>query len=59
MRQALEDGKISYTLGFSVPLDAKPGLHEISLRTTRPRVKLRYRKSYQLDDGSSPGVRRY
>ena len=48
MRQALEDGKTSYTLGFSVPLDAKAGLHEISLRTTRARLKLRYRRSYEI-----------
>jgi VWFA-related protein len=46
---ALEDTKVSYTLGFTVGTDAVPGMHEIRLRTTRPGVKLRYRESYQLD----------
>ena len=50
MRLALEDTKISYTLGFMVGPDAAPGVHEIRLRTTRPGVTLRYRESYQLDD---------
>jgi VWFA-related protein len=50
MRLALEDSKVSYTLGFAVPADAAPGLHTITLRTKRPGVTLRYRESYQLDD---------
>ena len=50
MRLALEDTKVSYTLGFVVPIDAAPGLHQILLRTTRRGVTLRYRESYQLDD---------
>ena len=57
--EALEDSKISYTLGFNVPANATPGLHEISLRTTRPGVKLRYRGSYQLDDVAPPRVGRH
>lgn len=54
MRLALEDSKVSYTLGFVVPADAAPGLHEILLRTTRRGVTLRYRESYQLDDAPAP-----
>lgn len=54
MRRALEDSKTSYTLGFSVPREAQPGWHQISLRTTRPGVKLRYRGSYHLDEASHP-----
>jgi len=50
MRLALEDTRISYTLGFTVPVGAVPGLHRILLRTTRPGVTLRYRESYQLDE---------
>jgi VWFA-related protein len=49
MRLALEDMKVSYTLGFMVGTNAAPGMHEIRLRTTRPGVTLRYRESYQLD----------
>jgi VWFA-related protein len=59
MRLALEDSKASYTLGFSVPADATPGLHEISLRTTRPGVRLRYRGSYQLDGVAPPIAHRW
>jgi VWFA-related protein len=50
MRLALEDTRVSYTLGFTVPVGAVPGLHRILLRTTRAGVTLRYRESYQLDD---------
>jgi VWFA-related protein len=58
MKLALEDSKNSYALGFSVPEKARPGLHAINLSTTRPHVKLRYRKGYQLDDQSDnpPGL---
>jgi VWFA-related protein len=55
MRRALEDGKTSYTLGFSVPANARPGLHTISLQTTRRGVKLRYRESYYWDEVSGRG----
>ena len=57
MRLALEDMKISYTLGFTIPMDAAPGNHEIRVRTTRPGVTLRYRESYQLDDAPAPARR--
>ena len=50
MRRALEDGKTSYTLGFSVPANTQPGLHMITVQTTRHGVKLRYRQSYHLDE---------
>jgi VWFA-related protein len=46
VRLALEDMRISYTLGFNVPEGAAPGPHEIRLRVNRPGVKLRYRESY-------------
>jgi VWFA-related protein len=48
MRLALEDMRVSYTLGFNVPEGATPGLHEIRVRVNRPGVKLRYRESYEL-----------
>jgi VWFA-related protein len=46
IRLALEDMRISYTLGFNVPEGAALGLHQIRLRVNRPDVKLRYRESY-------------
>jgi VWFA-related protein len=49
VRIALEDMQAGYTLGFLVPDGAEPGLHEIVVKTKRPRVLLRYRESYQLD----------
>jgi VWFA-related protein len=46
IRMALEDMRISYTLGFNVPESAATGSHEIRVRVNRPGVKLRYRESY-------------
>jgi VWFA-related protein len=49
IRAALEDIDISYTLGFAVPEDARPGLHAIQVRVNRGGLQLRYRESYALD----------
>jgi VWFA-related protein len=46
MRTALEDMAVSYTLGFHMPEDAKPGLHALQVRLNRPGINLRYRESY-------------
>lgn len=46
MRVALEDMAVSYTLGFHLPEDGKPGMHELQVRVNRPGIKLRYRESY-------------
>jgi hypothetical protein len=46
MRQALEDTSVSYTLGFHMPEEAKLGAHEIRVEVDRPKIKLRYRESY-------------
>ena len=46
MRLALEDGASVYTLGFHVPVDARPESHAIRIHIDRPGVKLRYRESY-------------
>lgn len=54
IRLALEDMRISYTLGFNVPEGAAPGPHEIRVRVNRPGVKLRYRESYDLS-ANGPG----
>ena len=50
MRLALEDLRVSYTLGFHVPDGATAGLHEITVRVSRPGIKLRYRESYLIPD---------
>jgi VWFA-related protein len=54
IRLALEDMRISYTLGFNVPEGAALGLHEIRVHVNRPGVKLRFRESYDWA-GNSPG----
>ena len=46
MRTALEDMDVSYTLGFHMPEDAKPGLHALRVRVKRPGIRLRYREAY-------------
>jgi VWFA-related protein len=49
VRIALDDMHAGYTLGFLVPEGAAPGMHKIQVRTRRPRVRLRFRESYQLE----------
>jgi len=51
MRQALEDFKVSYTIGFHMPEGAKKGPHAITVRVKRPGVRLRYRESYDPSPG--------
>ncbi len=48
VRIALEDMRISYMIGFQVPANAAPGLHEIRVKVKRAGVVLRYRESYEL-----------
>jgi VWFA-related protein len=52
MRLALEDMRVSYTLGFHVPAGALAGVHEIRIRVNRPGIRLRYRESYQLAEAA-------
>jgi VWFA-related protein len=48
--QALEDGRVSYTLGFYPSGDDRaPRIHQLAVRVTRPGVTLRYRTSYQSE----------
>jgi len=51
MRIALEDMQVSYTLGFYAGEDLKPGLHAIDVKVDRPRIRLRYRESYDPSAG--------
>lgn len=46
MLKGWQDTEISYTLGFHMPEDAKPGLHAITVRVSRSGDKLRSRESY-------------
>ena len=50
VRDAIEDGRSSYTLGFyQSGQDAESKLHQLAVRVNRPGVTLRYRTSYQSD----------
>jgi VWFA-related protein len=58
IRKALNDGRISYTLGFyqSSPSNDgtpstpnQPDVHQISVRVSQPAVTLRYRRTYSVE----------
>lgn len=48
MREAIEDGMVSYTLGFYQPEQQAP-VHRLSVRVSRPGVILRYRTGGQAE----------
>ncbi len=49
MREALAETHTSYTLGYYLPEDAKPGEHRIQIDSARRGVELRYRKTYTVE----------
>lgn len=49
MREAFEDARTGYTLGFNLDSATALGVNDIRLRSTRAGVKLRYRESYRWD----------
>ena len=49
IRGALNDGRISYTLGFYRPDQDNKSVHQIGIRVSRPGVTLRYRTSYTVE----------
>ena len=50
MREAMDDGRVSYTLGFYPSGDSRsPQVHQLAVRVSRPGVTLRYRTSYQSE----------
>jgi VWFA-related protein len=50
VREALDDGRVSYTLGFYPSGDvSKPGVHQLGVRVSRAGVTLRYRTSYTAE----------
>jgi VWFA-related protein len=56
IRESLEDGRISYTLGFYEAGDSPPGPHRLAVKVDRPGVTLRYRGSYSLDPPRKPSA---
>jgi VWFA-related protein len=49
IREALRDGRVSYTLGFYPASESTNApVHRLVVRVTRPGVVLRYRTSYEL-----------
>lgn len=50
MREAMDDGRISYTLGYYQPGKGDdPTPHRIAIKVSRPGLTLRYRPSYDPD----------
>jgi VWFA-related protein len=50
MREAMDDGRTSYTLGFYASGDDRaPQIHQLAVRVKRPGVTLRYRTNYQTE----------
>ncbi len=55
IREAIDDGRSNYTLGFYPPGDDSVSrVHQISVRVTRPGVTLRYRNTYKTDPPRKP-----
>jgi VWFA-related protein len=49
IREAVDDGRVSYTLGYYQPSDEKVTVHKLGVRASRPGVTLRYRASYETE----------
>lgn len=49
IRESLDDGRVSYTLGFYPPDEPAAKPHQLAIRVGRPGITLRYRGSYQVD----------
>lgn len=55
IREAIDDGRSNYTLGFYPPGDDSVSrVHQIALRVTRSGVTLRYRNSYKTEPQRKP-----
>jgi VWFA-related protein len=56
IREAIDDGRSNYTLGFYPSNgDSAPLVHQVMVSVNRPGVTLRYRNSYRLDPPRKPG----
>jgi VWFA-related protein len=50
VREAMDDGRVSYTLGFYQPGEDKvPASHQLTVKVSRPGLTLRYRTSYSVE----------
>jgi hypothetical protein len=50
IREAMDDGRVSYTLGFYPSVDdGAAQFHQLAVKVSRPGVVLRYRRSYQAE----------
>ena len=47
--EAIEDGRMSYTLGFYQPTEEPAQVHQLVVRVMRPGVSLRYRAGYETE----------
>jgi VWFA-related protein len=56
VRNALDDIRFSYTIGFSPPEEAKYGSHKLRVKVRRAGVTLRYRDGYYLDEPGNSQV---
>ena len=55
IRSALDDSKISYTLGYYPTNDKNDGAyHNLSVKINRPGVTLRYRTGYEAENDNKP-----
>ena len=55
IREAIDDGRSNYTLGFYPSGDdAASRVHQVAVRVTRPGVMLRYRNAYQTETPRKP-----
>ncbi len=55
IREAIDDGRSNYTLGFYPPGDDTVSrVHQIVVRSTRPGVTLRYRNTYKTEPPRKP-----
>lgn len=55
IREAIDDGRSNYTLGFYPSSDdGASRAHQVAVRVTRPGVTLRYRNSYQTEPQRKP-----
>ncbi len=55
IREAIDDGRSNYTLGFYPSGDDSASrVHQVAVRVTRPGVRLRYRNSYQPEPPRKP-----
>jgi len=49
IEEAVEDDRVSYTLGFYPPQDKRPSIHQLVVLVSRPGVTLRYRALYRSE----------